>query len=313
MQTLTSSDIQIKTEAEPFAELGQRLTKYLEKFTPLVNGSTDLDGNITAPWNRAKIVGAIAIADCIFEALITQNGLADYRSKDLCQDIHLEILEHIHESKFECQAAIEGIQKRLLINKGHGSGGCTSKEFIKGILRELEDLGLVKRHWREYKGPVFDENGQIHWEPPATFIDCDIIGLSLFIWFLIRTHNERQREIEDNKTSIDKDIRNNAKRAPEINLPDHHHFWAQKMVEAILGISINAKIEDLAEANPGPERSKSILWSKLMRLGDRLRYLEAGAQQAIELGVAVSREVEYGIVWIKTVLRRYEKVLPGFV
>jgi hypothetical protein len=313
MQTVTFSKTEIKTNAEPFAGLGNRLKQYLEEFTPLINGYTDLEGNTTAPWNRSKMVGAIAIVDCILENLITQNGLATYRIKDLCQNIHTEILEHIHESRFECTAAIEGIQKRLLINKEHGSGGCTSKSFIQGILKDLEDLGLVERAWREYKGPVFDEKGQPHWEPPATFINCDVPGLCMFVWILLQTYQARAIELEDNKTSIDKDIRNNAKRAPEINLPDHHHFWAQKMVEAILGISINAKIEDLAEANPGPERSKSILWSKLMRLGDRLRYLEAGAQQAIELGVAVSREVEYGIVWIKTVLRRYEKVLPGFV
>lgn len=312
MQTVTLQDSKIKTTADPFAELGKRLNEYLEDFSPIINGYTDLDGNIVVPWNRAKLVGAIAVVDCLLEALITQNGLADYRTKELCQDIHTEIIEHIHESRFECQSAIEGIQKRLFINKENGSGGCTSKTFIQGILKDLESLGLIERSWREYKGPVFDENGIPHWEPPATFINCDMPGLCMFFWLLWRTRDERERELEDNKDSIDKDTRNNARRAPEIPLPSHHHFWAQKLVEAVLGISINAKPEDLADAQPGQERSKSILWSKVMRLKDRLCGLEAYKKQAIELGQAISREVECAIVWVRRVLRRYENILPGF-
>jgi hypothetical protein len=258
--------------------------------------------------NRPRIVGAIAIVDALLDATCRQNRLADYRSDDPVQKFPQDVLESIHSTKFWCESAISGIHQRLLANKENGSGGCTSIDFIQETLQLLESLGLVEREWREYKGPVFDEQGTAHWEPPAQFKNVDIIGLCQLFQTLWRTRIERETMIEDDKLSINRTRRNNALRAPTVPLPDHHHWWAQKFVEATLGISINAKSEDLQDASPSPARSHQILSGKINRLQNRLSALVSLREQLDRFGEVVERSVLWQIAWIEGVLRKYNAV-----
>ncbi|MGL5719897.1 MAG: hypothetical protein ACRCYP_03775 [Alphaproteobacteria bacterium] len=265
----------------------EKLRSLIIEIEQIFEGYTGLDGEYHSPWTRDRLIGMMSVVSNIIDGIARQNKIYDSRTTEKYLGFGAQIREKITIARHKVKAAVCGVAKKLRLDREKGGSGCVSEPFVRNCFDFLESQGLLTRKWRDYKGPIYDEDGGIHWDICATFQGCNVAELLCVFKAAWNVFHARQRRIEDDLISTDRTKRHNARIAKPMALPSHYFMSVQKLYEATFGVTLNQSIDNWVE-EPGEDTGAVVHRERCDRLHAKQRQISAHIDQLLNIGAEVA-------------------------